>query len=116
MFRRRKSWHLKGFAAFFLGLQMHLLWVAVVHSHESQDSVPGAQAAFHDTRDIGSPLAAGSHYCVVCQIVRQNAVRPAVAHPAPMPVAVMRLRPGFSSADFDSQKPTPTYSRAPPFA
>jgi hypothetical protein len=116
MFRRRNSWPLKGFAALFLGLQLHLLWVAVVHSHEPQEGVPGTQAAFHTTRDAGSPLANGSHYCVVCQIVRQSAVRPAVAHPAPMAAGVVRVRPGFSSATLDSRQPSPIYGRAPPLA
>lgn len=116
MFRRRKSRHLTRFATLFLGLQMHLLWVAVVHSHEPQEGIPGAQAAFHETRDVGSPLANGSHYCVVCQIVRQSAVRPAVVHPIPMPAAVMRVGSGSLSSNFDSRRPASMYGRAPPLS
>jgi len=107
---------MRALAGLLLALQMHLLWVAVVHSHELPEGLPGAQSAFHETHDSGSPLATGSHYCVVCQIVRQSAVLPAVAHPTPKPAGVTRFGPGLSPADFESIHTAPIYGRAPPLA
>ncbi len=116
MSRIAKHTFLRRVALLLLVLQMHLLWVAVVHSHESPEDPPGAQSSLHENSNGGSASTAGSHYCVVCQIVRQGAIRPAVAHLAPRPATLIRLRPGFAATDIDSRRPAPTYGRAPPLA
>ncbi|PYV34925.1 MAG: hypothetical protein DMG22_04315 [Acidobacteria bacterium] len=107
---------LKHVAILLLTLQMQLLWVAVLHSHELPDGIPAPQSALRQTQNPDLPAPAKSHYCVVCQIVRQSAVRPALAAPVPPSVALTRLGLGASPGQVNSQLPPSIRGRAPPLA
>src|SRR5437899_7879881 len=107
---------LKRVGIVLLSLQMHLLWVAVLHSHEFSEAMPAPQSTRGQTQDPDLPAAAKSHYCVVCQIVRQSAVRPALAAPVPPSVALTRLGLGASPGQVNSQLPPSIRGRAPPLA
>ncbi len=107
---------LKRVGIVLLTLQMHLLWVAVLHSHEFSEAMPASQGARRQTQDPDLPVAAKSHYCVVCQIVRQSAVRPALAAPVPPSIALTSLGLSSSSDKTNSQLPPSIHGRAPPLA
>jgi hypothetical protein len=96
-------------------LQVHLLWVSVLHHHEMVFS-PSAGNVVRTAPVQQPPLADSAVFCTACQVVRQNAVRPAVAAAAPRPNLFLPLHPANRTSGLESYQPAVSYARAPPLA
>jgi hypothetical protein len=96
-------------------LQVHFLWVAVLHHHEVIFSASAGNVV-RSAWVQQQPMADSAVFCTACQIVRNNAVRPAVAVPAPRPDLFLPLRPANRTNGLESYQPAVSYARAPPLA
>ena len=100
-------------ACLFLS-QAQLLWLAEFHWYEHSYPALAARSAVDNGSRRGLPSHPSETPCVVCQIVRQNAVRPGLVALAPRPVTTAPLRPAALFAFHSSFQPLIVYGRAPP--
>jgi len=96
--------------------QVELLWIPGVHWHEEAWPTPVGAASFSRSKPQGSPADPSTRPCVVCQIVRLNALRPSTGTPTPRPVVFSSLSLPFLENQFSSYHPPVTYGRAPPLS
>lgn len=97
--------------------QLQLLWMAAFHWNE--EPLPTTACIFTVQEDSRQavPSGQGKNPCVVCQIVRQNAVRPGIGTPMPQPVnRRVYFRPAVPSRGFYSYQPNVANGRAPPLS
>ncbi len=100
-------------ACLFLS-QAQLLWLAGLHWYEhSYPPLPAPTAVDNGSRR-GLPVHPSEAPCVVCQIVRQNAVRPGLAALAPRPITTAPWRPVELRDVHSVYHPLIAYGRAPP--
>jgi hypothetical protein len=92
-----------------------LLWVAVLHHHDALAS-SAVPSSLHSASQSKQATAEGRLICAVCQIVRHNALQPAMGAATPMPVLTTRLRRIILAGDIYSYDPAVVFGRAPPFA
>ncbi len=98
-----------------MALQAHLLMVAALHHHGSMGWSQTA-AVLHSDNHLSAPALDGSLPCTACQIVRHNAVRPALTTPIPE-LAVARPMPrAFAISHYHLLVTTAANGRAPPLA
>jgi hypothetical protein len=98
-----------------MATQFQLLWMAVFHWREYQVPLTG-QLTFLQTNREAVPFGHGKDPCVVCQIVRQNAVRPSVGAPLQQPRSAVYFRQAVPAQDFHSFRPMVPNGRAPPLS
>jgi len=95
-------------------VQVNLLWVAEMHTHFVAGFSPGQQLTIREGSGLQPSAAQAEFLCTICQIIRQNAARPA-AHPfAPAPAVSAIFALLTDSRRLHSQQPTAIYGRAPP--
>jgi hypothetical protein len=97
--------------------QFQLLWMAVFHWNENL--LPGVAVCTLAVQDGSSHTPPASHSkspCVVCQIVRQNAVRPGVGVAMPQPFSAVYFHPLAASQGIHSYQPHVANGRAPPLS
>jgi hypothetical protein len=94
--------------------QFQLLWLAAFHWQEDPFPAVNCALAVRSADDLGSPSSYGKTPCVVCQIVRQNAIRPAVIAPTPRPLSAFSFLPLASSQGFHFYRSHVANDRAPP--
>ncbi len=98
-----------------MAMQFHLLLVAALHRHGSLELSPSAtvlQAAHH----ASTPGLDDSLPCTACQIVRHNAVRPALTTPLPELAAAASRPRAFAISHYHLLIATAANGRAPPLA
>ena len=76
--------------------QVHLLWVAMRHCHEAM-TFPKSPTTVGKDGGLPKPLEPGI-LCTACQILRQNASRPAAGRPTPKPALSVSFHPQFLPA------------------
>jgi hypothetical protein len=96
--------------------QFELLWMAVFHWNEEPLPVPACTATLRESSRRAAPFDHSAIPCVVCQIVRQNAVRPSAGTPAPQPVTAVWFQLAVPSDVFHSIQPHVANGRAPPLS
>jgi len=97
-------------------VQVNLLWAAGFHCHISLAFVPGHHAAIrHASRRQPSAVRA-EFLCTACQIIRQNAARPAAGVWTPELAACVIFAFLAPSGRLYSQVSTLIYGRAPPLS
>ncbi len=98
-----------------MALQVHLLLVAAVHHHGSEEPSQSAATVRADHR-VSTPALNDGLPCTACQIVRHNAVRPAQITPIPELAAAIPLPRTFAISHYHLLVATVANGRAPPLA
>ncbi len=101
-------------ACSLLVFQGHLLWVAELHRHETEESLPLRTASLREGRQRPFPALEAGLFCTACQIVRHSAVRPAASALEPKPASSITFRPAVPPTGLYSHQPAVAYGRAPP--
>jgi hypothetical protein len=96
--------------------QFQLLWMAAFHWREDLLPAAACTLAIRDAGHLAFPAGHGKTPCVVCQIIRQNAVRPGVIAPAPQLFSAFTFLTFAPSRGFHSYRPRVANGRAPPLA
>jgi hypothetical protein len=96
--------------------QLQLLWLAAFHWRENQFPTINCALTLLDGGKQASPASHGKTPCAVCQIVRQNAVRPGIIAPVPQPFSACSFLPLAPLQGFHSFRPHVANGRAPPLA
>ena len=86
--------------------------------HWREDPLPAVAGTLvvRDADHLAFPAGHGKTPCVVCQIIRQNAVRPGVIAAAPQPFSAFTFLTFAPSRGFHSYRPCVANGRAPPLA
>ncbi|MGE5325522.1 MAG: hypothetical protein ACM3NO_00675 [Deltaproteobacteria bacterium] len=94
--------------------QFQLLWIAAIHWNE--ELVPSIASAklVRDGRGQTSQSPHEKNPCAVCQIVRQNAMRPGIGAPAAQPPSAVAYQAPLTSRGFHSFDRNVSNGRAPP--
>jgi hypothetical protein len=100
-------------ACLFLS-QAQLLWLAELHWYEESWPTPACRSLVDNGNRRGLPLREHQGSCVVCQIVRQNAVRPGLVALVSRPVTSEPMRAITVRSFHSTFQPLITYGRAPP--
>ncbi len=98
-----------------MALQVHLLLVATLH-HHGPAGLSQSAARLQTDHHVSTPALDGSLPCTACQIVRHNAVRPALITPIPELVAATPLPRSFAINHYHLLVTTVANGRAPPLA
>lgn len=96
--------------------QIQLLWIAAFHWNEEQYPSVSRTETVRDSRGLPAPLSHGKTPCVVCQIVRQNAMRPGVGAPTPQLFSAVAHQAPLTSSIFHSHDRNVANGRAPPLS
>ncbi len=98
-----------------MALQVHLLLVAVLHHHGSMGLSQSA-ATLQADHQVSPPALNDGLLCTACQIVRHNAVRPALTTPIPELAAATPMPRAFAISRYHLLVTTVANGRAPPLA
>jgi hypothetical protein len=90
--------------------------MAEFHWNEEALPAPACTEAVREGSRRAAPSDHGKNPCVVCQIVRQNAVRPSTGTPAPQPFTSVWFQIAAPSNIFHSIQPHVANGRAPPLS
>ncbi len=96
-------------------LQVHLLLVAALHHHGSMGLSQSA-ATLQANHQVSTPALNDGLLCTACQIVRHNAVRPALTTPIPELAAATPMPRTFAISHYHLLIATAANGRAPPLA
>lgn len=94
--------------------QVQLLWIAAFHWNEEVWPSLASAATVRDGSHTAIPSNKTKSPCLVCQIVRQNAVWPGMGPLTPQPLSIFLLRHVVPSVGFHSFQPNVANGRAPP--
>jgi hypothetical protein len=95
--------------------QFQLLWMAAFHWNENPlPATASPVTVWEKGRQGHQPTE--KNPCTVCQIVRQNAVRPGIGAPIQQPFSAVCFHPLTTSQGFHSYRPHVARGRAPPLA
>ena len=96
--------------------QIQLLWIAAIHWNEDKYPSASRMETVRDGRGQPAPSPHDNSPCVVCQIVRQNAMRPGVGAPTPQLFSAVAYEAPLTSSVFHSFDRNVSNGRAPPLS
>ena len=96
--------------------QIQLLWIAAFHWNEDLFPSITRTQIVRDGRGQTLPSPHGKNPCVVCQIVRQSAMRPGVGAPTPQLFSAVAYQAPLTSQGFHSFDRNVSNGRAPPLS
>ena len=96
--------------------QLQLLWMVNLHWNEEKLPSAACQRVVRGTEKETEPFDQNKSPCIVCQIVRQNAVRPSTASPMPQLSMVVWFQSVIFPEGFLPFQPSVASGRGPPLS